>query len=587
MAFPSISSTATTNGTAESATPVVNLPASIVAGNTLVVVIRVRVDGVIGWPAGWTELLEVFSDASDDRMAWGWRKADGAEGATITLSSGNGKFAAIAWNIAGAADPTVTPPQLSGTLGTGTSTAPDPPSCTPTGGAKDYLWLWTGGWEGEQTSPPASNPTNYTLNVIGANSGTAGAVTTNCRVAGAGRQLNAASEDPGSWTISASDNWMAIAVVVHPAAAVNPQGDLAVTEAPDVLAAAGDVIVAGSLAATDALDVAAFAGDVIIAGSLAAAEAVDAFTAAGTVADAVITGDLAATEAGDTGSASGTVLVAGDVAATDGTDAMAVTGAVLVAGDLAATEAADALAAAGTVTWPAVAGDLATIEAQDAAALAGGVLVAGALAVTEGTSDVAALAGDVIVAGALITTEAPDTLAATGTVAAATITGDMAATETADAAAATGDVIVAGALAVTEAADALAASSDDSPEPDNTSSWAWALPDPPKPISIVEGRATLSAGSRLTAAGVAIPGPVRGAAALKARGALTARGQTIALGDASLESQGRLVARSMVIALGAARLDGGAPLDVVSGPVMPGPAPDDDEVGLLIALGIL
>ena len=99
----------------------------------------------------------------------------------------------------------MTPPQAAAVETTGTSTTPDPPNLTPTGGAKDYLWIWAGGWEGEQTSPPAGSPTggNYANNIIGANSDTAGAVTTNCRVALATRNLNAASENPPAWTISA------------------------------------------------------------------------------------------------------------------------------------------------------------------------------------------------------------------------------------------------------------------------------------------------------------------------------------------------------------------------------------------------
>jgi len=106
------------------------------------------------------------------------------------------------------------PPQLS-TVATGSSTTPDPTTCTPTGGAKEYLWLWVGGWEGEQTSPPASNPTNYS-SPIGANSSTVGVVTTNVRVAAAQRNLIAASEDPGSWTISVTDDWTAYTVAIHP-----------------------------------------------------------------------------------------------------------------------------------------------------------------------------------------------------------------------------------------------------------------------------------------------------------------------------------------------------------------------------------
>lgn len=217
MAFPAVQATNTTNGTAASASAVVNLPAGIVAGDLLLVLHR-SADGtalhaVSG--GGWTNLFNDNSDASNDRISLWYRQADGTEGATITITQTSSKFASLAWRITGHEDPAVQAPEFA-TLVTGTSALPDPGAVTPTGGAKDYLFLWMGGWEGEQTSPPAGNPTNY-ASPFGADSGTGGAVATNCRVASASRALNAASEDPGSWTISASDDWTATVLAVHPA----------------------------------------------------------------------------------------------------------------------------------------------------------------------------------------------------------------------------------------------------------------------------------------------------------------------------------------------------------------------------------
>ena len=216
MASPSVVNTATSSG-GPTTSPVVNLPGSIVSGNTLVIMIRAAEGGDIGWPAGYPELVDASADPANDQQAIAYRKADGLEPSTITLSTGGGKFAAIAYQIQDAADPTVTTPDIS-TVATGTSTTPDPTTVTPAGGEKDYLFLWMGGWEGKQTSPPAGNPTNYS-NPIGASTGGAGAGTANCRVATAERALTAASEDPPSWAISPSDDWSAYALGVHPAAA--------------------------------------------------------------------------------------------------------------------------------------------------------------------------------------------------------------------------------------------------------------------------------------------------------------------------------------------------------------------------------
>lgn len=217
MAFPSVRSSNTTDGTTASATPTINLPATVVAGDLLMVLFRVAVAGAIGWPDGtWNELFDGSPDGADDQMAMAWKRAVGDEGGTtIALTCTSGKFAALSWAIRGAADPAARAPELS-TVATGAGTTPDPTTCTPTGGARDYLWLWLGGWEGEQTSPPASNPANFATDVIGANSGTAGVVTTNVRVASASRQFNGASLDAGSWTISVTDDWTAYLMAIHP-----------------------------------------------------------------------------------------------------------------------------------------------------------------------------------------------------------------------------------------------------------------------------------------------------------------------------------------------------------------------------------
>lgn len=222
MAAPADAARTATGITTATTAPVLNLPATINAGDTLFAIYRCAVAGAIGWPANWNEMFDASSDAADDQMAAAWKKADGTEGGgTITLSSGNGKGAGVVWRVTGAVDPTVTAPDIS-TVATGASTTPDPTSVNITGGPKDVLVLWVGGWEGEQTSPPASQPTNYS-NPTGASSGTGGAVTTNARVAGASRQLTAASsEDPGSWTISVSDDWTVYAVAFQEAPPVVP-----------------------------------------------------------------------------------------------------------------------------------------------------------------------------------------------------------------------------------------------------------------------------------------------------------------------------------------------------------------------------
>ena len=211
MTFPVIETTNTTSGTSAATSHNVNLPSGIVAGNLLIVLCRAAVAGAIGWPGDWNELTEDSSDASDDVTAIAYKIADGTEGATISVSHGSGKFAAIAYRISGAVNAA---PQLSSAV-TGASTGPDSPNFTPTGGARDYLWLSLAAYEGEQSLTP-TYPANYSLNQLTQGSGTASTVTTNVRVSGAGRQVNGSSENPGAYTISVSDDWTAWTLAVTP-----------------------------------------------------------------------------------------------------------------------------------------------------------------------------------------------------------------------------------------------------------------------------------------------------------------------------------------------------------------------------------
>ncbi len=221
MSFPTIrGSAALTNGTNATATPVVNLPATVVAGDTIFVVIRAAAAGAIGWPGGagvWNELHDGSPDGSVGQTAFAWKKADGSEsGTTITLSSTSSKFAAVSWAVQDAADPDVRPPEIS-TVAVGTTGEPDATTCTPTGGTKDYLWLTFFTMEGEQTGITAY-PASFTLGQSGlANSGTAGAVTTNATIAGAARQLAASSLDAGVWDVAGTlDDSSAWTVAFHP-----------------------------------------------------------------------------------------------------------------------------------------------------------------------------------------------------------------------------------------------------------------------------------------------------------------------------------------------------------------------------------
>ncbi|RWH93739.1 MAG: hypothetical protein EOQ89_04865 [Mesorhizobium sp.] len=94
---------------------------------------------------------------------------------------------------------------------TGTSVNPDPPSLTPAGGAKNYLWI--AGASYITTSVNAFS-SGYLNGVTGAST-SPGYLT---RVSSAERETEAAAvENPGALTLAASSAWVAYTYAVSPA----------------------------------------------------------------------------------------------------------------------------------------------------------------------------------------------------------------------------------------------------------------------------------------------------------------------------------------------------------------------------------
>lgn len=88
------------------------------------------------------------------------------------------------------------------TVATGENTSPDPPSFPPSWGAKRNLWFGQCRADGQT---PTVAPTNYTDLQADTDAGIAE------------RLLDAASEDPGVFTIASSVAWEAITFAVEPA----------------------------------------------------------------------------------------------------------------------------------------------------------------------------------------------------------------------------------------------------------------------------------------------------------------------------------------------------------------------------------
>jgi hypothetical protein len=224
--FPQVATTNTSITSTASTNVVVSLPTGIQSGNLLIAMVSAyRGSGTtavnLTWPAGWTEFFE--QDASTGTaphlaVSGAWRQANGSDGTTVTVTSNVTVTAAHnAYRITGAADPTVQPPQSATIPYTTASATIDPPSLTPTGGAKNYLWLAVAGWR-DTALTATGNPGSYT-DAIEANSG--GTSPAGTRLRSLRRQINAATQNPGAFTLSAatSDRRVGATIAIHPAAA--------------------------------------------------------------------------------------------------------------------------------------------------------------------------------------------------------------------------------------------------------------------------------------------------------------------------------------------------------------------------------
>ena len=202
MAAPVVE--AQTENSGSSSNPAAALPASIASGELLFLFFASDAAGQsIGTPTDWTLLVT----QTNARVFY--KIATGSEGSTVTVPfTPNARpWAARSFRVSGHNSSSA--PEAASATGTGTS--PDAPSLTPTGGSKEYLWIWSVhvGDEDFGAGTVSSFPTNYTTNADQVGT-TAAAVGTSYRA------NTASSENPGTGTLSAGAPWTAVTIAVYP-----------------------------------------------------------------------------------------------------------------------------------------------------------------------------------------------------------------------------------------------------------------------------------------------------------------------------------------------------------------------------------
>jgi len=204
MAFPVIEGSTTGSQADTVGTNVtVSFSGTAVAGELLLVWIHTDKNRAHGWPGSWVEEYEQdLSPSGSGVSALGTLTAVGGETSIVVNRGGDDDEVVWAsWRISG-----WNAFEFANSSGV-SDPSPDPPSLTPTWGAKDTLWIAMCGNDNDAvTAGPASYSSFTAVSESDANMGFAY------------RELNAATEDPGAFTIS-GDEWNAMTFAVEPSGA--------------------------------------------------------------------------------------------------------------------------------------------------------------------------------------------------------------------------------------------------------------------------------------------------------------------------------------------------------------------------------
>jgi len=213
MSFPVVESTATSVTSSSITTHTITTPSGVVSGDLLIAFIGIEdltTPGggqFSGVSDGFTEIKDACQGGPNACAGVFFKVSDGTEGANITVTSVDAERAAHCMYRISGFDSAIDPEISAGA--TATSAAPNPDSLTPAGGAKDFLWMVFTAFERDDETITGF-PTNYGSNQIN-NAQASGAT-----IGVATRNLNAASEDPGAFTLSGSEPWQAFTLAVHP-----------------------------------------------------------------------------------------------------------------------------------------------------------------------------------------------------------------------------------------------------------------------------------------------------------------------------------------------------------------------------------
>jgi len=224
VAAASLRSSSTGVETSNTTSWAVSYPATIVAGDLLL--LTIGCDGTTrsfsGLESGWTSLKSALTDGSCSFNAF-YKIATGSESGLIGTGATNITCSSSeqgAWRLGAFQDWFGTAAGIAISTGaSGASSGPDPDSLTlPWGSGEDTLVRAVGASDGSVTV--TGYPSGYTLNQFADHSGGgAGAGMFSAGIVDTGSPVN-----PGAFTLSGSDGWAAATIAIRPAAAVAYEG---------------------------------------------------------------------------------------------------------------------------------------------------------------------------------------------------------------------------------------------------------------------------------------------------------------------------------------------------------------------------
>ena len=194
---------------ADTTAHLVAMPAVVEPGDLLLMHFVNDGNATVATPAGWT-LLNTTLSGTQVRSSWYWKLAAGTEdGTTVDLVTSAAEHAAAQVHRfqAGTFDAAVAPAIA---VATGTSVSPNPPNLAPTWGEADTYWIAAYGADDDDatTGWPWTEGQTYTPSGTG---------TTTCSAASCVLALRVANIDPATFTMAASEEWVAVTIAIKPA----------------------------------------------------------------------------------------------------------------------------------------------------------------------------------------------------------------------------------------------------------------------------------------------------------------------------------------------------------------------------------